>query len=121
MRVDRVIDWNNIPVYIVRDWIDFGNNVGIEIKVNCSYKGSHDDWLDASQDYSLLVPMKKDPDLNVFGNYAKFKRKRQNWLTETFNATTIGEIKKSDPIFKYGYNSHKCNIVEHIFEIRVIK
>jgi hypothetical protein len=118
MRIDRVVDWDYVGMYNVKDWIDFGNNVGMLIETDCLYKGDHNDWPNGDQDYSLLVPMKdNEPEFNVFAKYEEFEQERANWMEEPAYATTIENVKKSDPIFKYGFYRHKRNIIEHLFEI----
>lgn len=121
MRIDRVVDWDYAGMYNVKDWIDFGNNVGIEIETDCKYKGDDNDWPNGDQDYSLLVPVKSnEPEFNIFLSYENFQRERENWMEEPEHATTIEDIKKSDPIFKYGFYRHKRNIIQHVFEYGVI-
>lgn len=121
MRIDRVVDWDYSDLYRVRDWIDL-SGVGIEIEFDCKYKGDGNDW--PRDDYDLsklyLIPG-RTIDLNLFQSYAGFKHDREDWLREPEHATTIYDIKKSDPIFKRGIFENTREIINYIFKIGPLK
>lgn len=119
MRIDRTVDWEFPPNYIVADWVDF-DDFGFEMEIECKYSGDFDDWPNETEDISKLHITKSSPPVfNIFGDYEDFEKERENQLDDPHDSTVIKDVKKSDPIFKYGFK--KRLIVQHIFEQGVIQ
>ena len=120
MRIDRTVDWEFPPEYIVADWVDLGNNVGFEMEIDCKYRGDDDDWQNEDEIMSKLHPVKSTaPVFNIFSRYEAFQEEKGKQLDDPPNSTVVNDIKKSDPIFKYGFK--KRLIVQHIFEKGIIQ
>ena len=122
MKIDRVIDWTTVSVIIVMDWIDFENNVGIEVETECSNKGKYSDFENGIYDLDKLEPIEDImPGFNVFSDYSNFKQSRSWWLEAKSQAIVVKNIEKNDPILRHSFFENTNKIVEHIFEVGVIE